>query len=434
MGYHSVEDLKGLIREDRVHRSIYTHPDIFQLEMDRIFSRAWLFIGHESMAPNPGDFYCTDVAQQPVVMVRHTDGQVYVIYNRCGHRGTRVVNQESGNVKRFSCMYHGWTYETDGELAGVPLREDEDEDGFDFTDPRFSMVQVPRVESYEGFVFVSLSQDGPGLLTYMGPTKKGIDEIIARAPDGEVEMVAGCHRYEYNGNWKHQLDNLTDVYHAPASHASTVHPDGSQFSRRPGKDGQRARFFDENGEPVILDLWIELFAYGHSACASMFDENQVQAGGVISEYENALLKKYDGDLKKVREVIKHRVHSTTIFPSFDLMAVQNAVRLMLPISADRTEVRVYPYRLKGAPEELFAEDLQYCGLTHSASSFVQTDDVESFRRVQEGLATQGSDWVLFARGLKREKWDNEGIGYADRSSEMGNRNTYRAWLDYMAAA
>ena len=434
MGYHSIDDIKGLIREDRVHRSIYTDPDLFQLEMDRIFSRTWVFIGHDSLVPNPGDFYCTDLAQQLVVMVRHTDGKVYVVYNRCGHRGTRVVNQESGNVKRFSCMYHGWTFHTNGELAGVPLREDEDEDGFDFSDPHFNMMQVPRVESYHGFVFANLSHEGPDLQTYMGAATKGFDEIIARAPEGEVEMVGGCHRYEYRGNWKHQLDNLTDVYHAPASHASTVHPDGLQFSRRPGEDGQRARFYDENGYPVIMDLWVEAFPHGHSACASMFDEEQAQAGGVISGYEKALLKRYDGDLNKVREAIKQRVHSTTIFPSIDLLAVQNAVRVMLPISVDRTEIRIYPFRLKGAPDELFAEDLHYCGLTHSASAFVQADDVESFRRVQEGVQVRGNEWILFARGLKREQWDNQGHGYGDRANELGNRNTYRAWLDYMAAA
>ena len=176
---YSIDDIRGLVKEDRVHRSIYTDPEIFELEMERIFERTWLYVGHDSLVPNPGDFYCVDIARQPVVMVRHTDGQVYVIYNRCGHRGTRVVNQESGNVKRFSCMYHGWTFQTDGALAGVPLREDEDEDGFDFTDPRFSMMQLPRVESYEGFVFASLSHEGPDLVTYIGDTKPGFDEIIA---------------------------------------------------------------------------------------------------------------------------------------------------------------------------------------------------------------------------------------------------------------
>ena len=174
MSYFSTAELRQLVREDRVHRNVYTDPAIFEIEMERIFARTWMYVGHDSQVPNPGDFYCTEIARQPVVMVRHTDGEIYVIYNRCGHRGTRVVNQESGNVKRFSCMYHGWTYETNGELAGVPLREDEDEDGFDFTDPHFSMMQVPRMDSHHGFVFASLSAEGPDFMSFLGPARHAI--------------------------------------------------------------------------------------------------------------------------------------------------------------------------------------------------------------------------------------------------------------------
>ncbi len=429
---YSIDDIRGLVKEDRVHRSIYTDPEIFELEMERIFARTWVYVGHDSLVPNPGDFYCVDIARQPVVMVRHTDRQVYVVYNRCGHRGTRVVNQESGNVKRFSCMYHGWTYETNGELAGVPLREDEDEDGFDFTDPAFSMMPLPRVESYEGFVFASLSHDGPDLLTYIGDARAGIDEVIARAPDGVVEMVGGCHRYQYRGNWKHQLDNLVDALHTPASHASTIHPDGNQFSRRPSDEGQQAPFFDEKGEPVIMYLGINAYPYGHSTGETMFPEEQ--AGGVWDEFREVLLEKYGGDEEKVRDVMKQKLHSVTLFPTFDLLTVQNSVRVIIPQAVDSTEVRIYPMRLKGAPEEVFAEDVHYVGLTHSASSFVQTDDIESFRRVQDGLATQGNDWCLIARGLKREKWNNRGVGYGDRSNEIGNRNVYRNWVNFMSEA
>ena len=432
MTYFSPDELRQLIREDRVHRSIYTDPEIFELEMERVFARTWIYVGHDSQVPNPGDFYCTEIARQPVVMVRHTDGQVYVIYNRCGHRGTRVVNQESGNVKRFSCMYHGWTFHTNGELAGVPLREDEDEDGFDFGDPHFNMMQLPRVDSYAGFVFASLSAEGPDFMTFMGPAKEGIDEIIARSPGDELELVGGVHRYDYRGNWKHQVENNTDYYHSIASHRSTVHSDGTQFSRRPGRQGDRAPFLNEVGEPIILDLGVKVYPNGHSAAVSGFPDEQV--GGIMEDYKASLMGKYAGDEKKVREVLNQKVHSTTLFPTFDLLSVQNSLRVIIPKAVDYTEIRIYPIRMKGAPEELFAEHVRLVGLTHSATSFVQGDDLESFRRVQEGVATQGADWLLIARGLKRENWDNRGIGTGTRSTEMGNRHQYRAWLDLMCAA
>ena len=432
MTYFSADELQKLVREDRVHRNVYTDPAIFELEMERIFARTWIYAGHDSQVPNPGDFFCTEIARQPVVMVRHTDGEVYVIYNRCGHRGTRVVNQESGNVKRFSCMYHGWTYETNGELASVPLREDEDEDGFDFTDPHFSMMQVPRVDSHHGFVFASLSAEGPDFMSFLGPAREGIDEIIARSPEGKLELVGGCHRYDYRGNWKHQVENLTDSYHAIASHASTIHPDGTQFSRRPGRQGDRMPFLDKNGRPLILELGVITYPNGHTASVSAFPVDQ--SGGIMDDYKATLMEKYGGDEAKVREVLRQKVHSSTLFPTFDLLTVQNSLRVVIPKAVDYTEVRVYPMRMKGAPEELFAEHVRLVGLTHSATSFVQGDDVESFRRVQEGVTIQGADWCLIARGLKREKWDNSGVGTGDRSTEIGNRHQYRAWLDLMCAA
>src|SRR6266851_540916 len=101
------EYLRTLVRDDRVHRSIYTDPQIFELEMEKIFSRVWIYVGHESQIPNPGDFYCTWVARQPVVMTRDLDGKVHVLFNRCGHRGARVLNEECGNARVFTCMYHG---------------------------------------------------------------------------------------------------------------------------------------------------------------------------------------------------------------------------------------------------------------------------------------------------------------------------------------
>ncbi len=428
MARYAADDLKNLIRSDRVHRDLYLDPEIFELEIERVFGRTWIFVGHESLVPNPGDFYCIDVARQPVVMVRHTDRKVYVIYNRCGHRGTRVVNQESGNVKWFSCMYHGWTYETNGELAGVPLREDEDEDGFDFTDPHFSMMQLPRVDSYHGFVFASLSPEGPDLLAHIGTAKVGFDEIVDRAPDGEVEMAAGCHRYEYRGNWKLQIDNLSDSYHPPASHSSTVGPDGNQFARRPGKAGQQVRFYDEHGTSLVPLLGVNAYPYGHVSCESMFTDDQAGAGW--SEYWAILAKKYGPE--RAREVLRHKFHSITLYPTFDLLTAQNSIRLILPKAVDHTEVRIYPLRLKGAPDEVFYEDVQYVGLTHSPTSFVQTDDMESFLRVQQGLRAQGSEWVIIARGLKREKWDNKGLGAGVNSSELGTRHQYRRWLDLVS--
>src|SRR6185295_9956498 len=94
MGHYDVNDLRALIRDDRIHRDVFIDPDIFALEMERVFGRLWIFVGYESQVAKPGDFFSTRIGTQSVVMVRHTDGTIRVLYNRCAHRGTRVVNEE----------------------------------------------------------------------------------------------------------------------------------------------------------------------------------------------------------------------------------------------------------------------------------------------------------------------------------------------------
>src|SRR5690348_15078928 len=85
-----VRPLSSLIEPGRVHRDVYTDAQIFELEMERIFGRAWLYVGHASQVKAPGDYITTDLGRQPVIMVRHRDGTIHVLLNRCTHRGAKV--------------------------------------------------------------------------------------------------------------------------------------------------------------------------------------------------------------------------------------------------------------------------------------------------------------------------------------------------------
>src|SRR5215510_4784239 len=180
----SSQDLSQLVQSGRVHRSLYTDPAIFELEMQRIFGVAWVFIGHESQVRNPGDYVATRLGRKPVVMVRDIDGAVRVIHNQCAHRGALVVATEKGNAPEFTCCYHGWTYHLDGRLKAVPLNHGYPPE-FDPKHPQLGMRQVPRVTSYRGFVFASGAHDGPSLEESLGHMRTSLDDMIDRAPDGE---------------------------------------------------------------------------------------------------------------------------------------------------------------------------------------------------------------------------------------------------------
>ena len=149
-------EIAGLIRPGRVHRRVYADPAIFALEMERIFARAWVYVGHESQVRAPGDYVRTRIGRRPMVMTRHEDGSIRVIHNQCAHRGAMVVAKDAGNASRFECCYHGWTYATDGRLIHVPLRHGYPAH-FDPDDARTAMVAAARVASYRGFVFASLA-------------------------------------------------------------------------------------------------------------------------------------------------------------------------------------------------------------------------------------------------------------------------------------
>jgi len=141
-----VQSIKRLVESDRVHRAVYTDPVLFELELDRLFGRAWLVLGHASQVARPGDFFTTRMGRESVIVTRHTDdATIHVLVNRCAHRGSRVCATARGHARQLVCPYHGWTYATDGTLCAVPLPE-----GYDppvVGTPEHALTRVPRVET-----------------------------------------------------------------------------------------------------------------------------------------------------------------------------------------------------------------------------------------------------------------------------------------------
>jgi len=250
-----------------------------------------------------------------------------------------------------------------------------------------------------------------------------------RSPIGEIELAAGCHRYHYRGNWKLQMDNMADMYHPAACHGSTVGPDGRQFKRRPGGAGGEALFFAPNGEAIVAQTGVRGLPNGHSSEASLFDKEQ--SGGEFDEYRRLLVGVH-GEARTA-DILKNRRHSMTLFPNVDIVIAQMAVRVIRPLAVDLTEVEIWPVKLKGAPEKMSRDLVRFANISHAAASFIQSDDLEAFERCQEGMQTQGTDWVLVAKGLGDEIDEGLGVKFGPRSSEVGQRMRHYAWRDLMSA-
>lgn len=421
--------LAALVQPDRVHRRVYEDSTIFALELERIFGRAWVYVGHESEVAAPGAYVTRWIGAQPVLLCRHDDGSLHVLYNRCGHRGALVCNEARGNTgKRFRCPYHGWSFETDGRLHAVPLRQGYS-DAYDLEAREFGMMPVARMASYRGFVFASLAARGPAFALPRAMSAC-IDAILDRAPDGEIEVTGGVHRYRFAGNWKAQLENALDHYHPPYGHASTMRRDGRQFSRRVGEQ-QGSPLADPGGGASVWDqpgMWA--YPGGHGYEGPMPGAESAKSGVLFERYRVALHARH-GAAQAERILSDEPFHNAVFYPNMNVQLRALYIRLVRPLAPDRTDVDVFPIRLKGAPEEMFQNQIRFLNLTHSAGSLIQTDDMEMFRRVQVGLAAERPEWVVLGRGFGRETTDGEGLK-GTGTSELAMRSQFQAWRRYMS--
>src|SRR5690349_2962380 len=174
---HMVDPIKAT-----VDRKMFYDQDIYELEMERIFARSWLFMCHDSQIPNPGDFFMTFMGEDRVIVVRDNEGKANVLVNSCRHRGNAVCRAEEGHATSFMCTYHGWTYDLKGALVGVPGFKEVYHEELDREN--WGLIKAGKVESYKGFVFANMDPEAPNLHDYLGDVGRiGLDLI---AEQGEL--------------------------------------------------------------------------------------------------------------------------------------------------------------------------------------------------------------------------------------------------------
>src|SRR5262249_18784144 len=123
--------LERLIAEHRpayaLQREFSIDPGIYQLDLERIWRRGWLFAGHSCQIRRPGDWFVFDVDTDSLIVMRQDDGSVGAVHNTCRHRGMRLCQQESGHARLLVCPYHQWSYSRAGELVACGGMDREDD-------------------------------------------------------------------------------------------------------------------------------------------------------------------------------------------------------------------------------------------------------------------------------------------------------------------
>jgi phenylpropionate dioxygenase-like ring-hydroxylating dioxygenase large terminal subunit len=425
------EELSALVRDDSVHKRVYTDPAIFQLEMDRIYGHAWIYVGHESQVPNVGDYHTTRLGLQDVVMVHGSDGKIHVVYNRCPHKGAKVVAEGDGNTgKFFRCPYHAWTFRHDGSHLSVPMKNGMEGTCYDPKHPDFQMRRVARVDSYRGFVFASQSSHGPDLKSFLGGVVSSIDNMCDRSPVGEVEVAGGVFRVMQQSNWKVFYENLHDTMHARVTHESSFVA-AREEAKEIGEMPFELLIMDGNGEPYEFWEKLELRAYphGHGYMEGIFDPTAATRDSVTRDHHQVLSQAYGED--KATQVMGMNRHNTIIYGSGSPHNVFQQFRVIRPVSVDRTMIEIQVFRLKGAPDAVFDRALTYANLINSPSSNVMPDDVEVYKRCQEGNMSDGGDWISLHRYVGQDRVVEDGMVSTNGTSELPMRNQFAAWREYM---
>lgn len=410
-----------LVLDDRVHDRVYTDPDIFEAEIDRIFHRGWVFVGHEGEVPRPGDFRTRTLGRQPVVLVRGDDDVVRVLMNRCTHRGAAVCPYERGSTARFTCAYHGWTFRNTGALAAVPYP---DMYGASFDRDALGLRTVPRWESHRGFVFASFADDVPPLAEHLGPhVLAEIDLALDLSPTGRLDVTAGVHKFGYGANWKLQLENSVDGYHIGFLHrsyfriqADRTDSDGARIAT--GDSSARVRNLG-NGH-VAWDM--SPMGFGAATIARMRSSS-----GAQREYYDALVAAH-GVERADRALAQGSAH-VAIFPNLVIIASQ--LRVITPLAVDRTEVHIHPTLLDGVPDEVNVQRLRRHESFYGPAGGGATDDLEVFERIGTGLRARVDPWIRIDRGLGQDEAHADGTVSAQITSELANRTILGHWRAVM---
>lgn len=416
-------------RNATISAAIYSHPDIYEQEAEQIFGRMWLFVGHESQIPKPGDFVRSRMGGEQVIVTRGRDNQVSVLLNSCAHRGNMVCRYDKGHGLAFQCSFHGWTFDSTGQLINLPPGMEEAY-AADLRKEEWGLLRA-RVETFCGTIWANWDKTAPTFREYLGGAAAYLEAALSDAegnPDG-TEVAGAVMKWRVGMNWKVPMPD-NDMTHGWITHRSMR---GAGYGQ--GEDGGGGR---------DLENWYHVwFPEGHTTSVAVPRENGQRngAGGdaaarrgrsVLADYiqeTTAKRKQRLGKMASVRE-IPH------IFPNVG--AVGRAIRVMNPQGPAESEIWTYILVDKNAPPEVKKAMILGRQRISGPNGLQQKDDMENWyiqTRYSKGFSTR---WRLRQNnqlGMSKPSLDGPStFGMQGMFHSYPTDENYRRFFEHWALA
>jgi anthranilate 1,2-dioxygenase large subunit len=395
----------------RIPYWLYQKPDIYRAEQQRLFrGDCWNYLCLAGEIPNARDFCTSYVGDTPVIVTRDTEGEIHGFENRCAHRGALLALGARGTARHFTCIYHAWTYNLQGDLIGVAFRNGLNGAGgmrasFCMSDHRPRKL---RIATIHGLVFGSFSDASAPLEDYLG---EPIVEHIGRLLADRTPVVLGRFTQALPNNWKLYMENVKDSYHASILHLFFTTFEINHLSQR------GAILVSAGGGNHISYSAIDR----SNARTEDYSSQQIRSANELYLEDPSILDAFperDDDIT---------LQILSIFPGFVLQQIQNsiAVRQVLPRGTDRTDLN---WTYLG-----FAEDSSGQQATRLAQAnfvgpagYISMEDGCVGGFIQRGIAGAGDQYEVLEMG------GDAADSSSSRVTEASVRGFWKAYREVMA--
>jgi phenylpropionate dioxygenase-like ring-hydroxylating dioxygenase large terminal subunit len=408
-----------------ISREIFVNEEIYREELERIFTRAWLYVGHESQIPNPGDYFVSKMGEESVILTRDVAGKIHVFLNSCAHRGMRVCRYDQGNTRAFRCPYHAWTYKTDGTLIGVQDYENAYQPPFDKS--KWGLAEVAQLANYLGTIWATWDKNAPSFEDYLGEARFALDHGLCAwdGGDGGTELLGSVQKWKVPCNWKFIAENFSGDWLHGVSHRSVD-------MVRLGPSGDVGRR-DDFGQLVVT-----AYPEGHGILYSVYPNQETRTEYAMSKATSEYFQECWRRRLKNRGALAGTCPLVgTIFPNMSFHGQQPRTLLVShPKGANETEMWRTYFVDKAAPEEVKQYLREYYMRYSGPAGMTEQDDMENWNYAH--VASSGT----VAR--RRRYHYKAGLGAGGRhavipgvvteqpiTSEQNPRFFYKRWAEYL---